>query len=310
MRDGILLIDKPAEHTSFDVIARLRGILHTRKLGHGGTLDPMATGVLPVFIGSATRLCDLLPNENKRYTAHFKLGVTTDSGDITGRVTRCCPADLPEAAVREALKAFRGPILQLPPMVSAVKVGGKRLYDLARRGIEVERKPRPVTLHTLELLAYDPERAEGVLDIACSKGTYIRTLVSDLGEKLGVGGTLTALRRTEACGFQLADCLTLETVIQLRDQNELDAKIRPVAEVFRELPQVRLNAHCTRLYCNGVRLRIEQADARLAPLADSGRMVAVSGADGRFLGVATVMTTETGIQLGSKKLFLERRETV
>ena len=308
MKDGILLIDKPPAHTSFDVIARLRGILKTKKLGHGGTLDPMATGVLPVFVGKATRLCDLMPNENKRYTATFRLGMTTDSGDITGKVIAQTEGVRSEAEIQQVLARFLGPIEQLPPMVSAVKVGGVRLYDLARRGVEVERKPRPVTIHRLALDSYDPEKREGVLDVACSKGTYIRTLICDIGEALGVGGTLTALRRTEACGFSLDGCLTLDEVIALRDRGELEEKILPTERVFEDCPQVVLSSRHTELYIHGVRLRIEQADASLRPMADSGHLIAVYGSDRTFLGVATVVTAEEGVELRSKKLFYERRD--
>ena len=183
--NGILCINKPEGFTSFDVIAKLRGILKTKKLGHAGTLDPMATGVLPVFAGFATKACDILPDSDKSYIAGFRLGVTTDTQDRTGTILHQRPANhLTAEMIEQALPAFRGEILQLPPMYSAVSVNGQRLYELARKGIEVERTPRPITIYRLELLRYDPASQEGEMEISCSKGTYIRTILHDLGETL------------------------------------------------------------------------------------------------------------------------------
>ena len=207
---GILCINKPQDFTSFDVIAKLRGISGTRKIGHSGTLDPMATGVLPIFFGSAAKACDLLPNSDKRYTAGVRFGLTSDTQDIWGSITGENPAPLSREDLEAALPRFTGTISQLPPMYSAVQVNGQRLYDLARKGVEVERTPREITIYKLDLLSYDPEKREALLDVSCSKGTYIRTLCHDLGQFLGMGAVMSSLIRTEAAGFTLSDCVTLE----------------------------------------------------------------------------------------------------
>ncbi|MCM1480872.1 MAG: tRNA pseudouridine(55) synthase TruB, partial [Muribaculaceae bacterium] len=185
---GVICVNKPAGFTSFDVIAKMRGILKMKRLGHGGTLDPMATGVLPVFAGRAAKACDILPDSGKTYEAGFRFGVTTDTQDVTGTVTKERKADVTAEQLETVLENFRGEIMQIPPMYSAVSVGGKRLYDLARKGIEVERTARPVTIYTLELLEFNEGGQCGVLKISCSKGTYVRTLINDIGEALGSGG--------------------------------------------------------------------------------------------------------------------------
>ena len=208
--DGIIIMDKPQGFTSFDMVAKMRGMLGTRKVGHAGTLDPMATGVLPIFVGRATKCCDLLPDQDKSYTATFELGYTTDTLDATGKLLSKQPVTAGEEQVRAVLERFRGPISQLPPMYSAISIGGKRLYDLARQGSEVERERRPVTIHSLELTAAQPQENRYTIEVNCSKGTYIRTLCADIGEALGCGATMTALRRTCAAGFSLEDALTLE----------------------------------------------------------------------------------------------------
>ena len=202
--DGIIILDKPEDFTSFDMVAKMRRLLGTRKVGHAGTLDPMATGVLPIFVGRATKCCDILPNQNKRYTAAFQLGYTTDTLDATGRVLTRTEVSATKEDVEKALESFRGEIMQLPPMYSAIQINGKRLYDLARQGIEIEREKRPVTIMELNLLSADDTQHIYQIDVACSKGTYIRTLCADIGEALGCGATMTALRRTEAAGFSLS----------------------------------------------------------------------------------------------------------
>ena len=191
-QNGILCIDKPEGFTSFDVVAKLRGIARERRVGHAGTLDPMATGVLPLFFGRATKACDILPRQDKRYLADFRLGVTTDTQDETGRVL--CerdPSGVSEADVRKAAARFTGEIMQVPPMYSALRVEGKRLYELARQGVEVERKARPVTIHSLDFVSWDGASHTCRIDVHCSKGTYIRTLVADIGEALGCGAVMT-----------------------------------------------------------------------------------------------------------------------
>ena len=296
---GILCVNKPQEFTSFDVIAKLRGMTRTRKLGHSGTLDPMATGVLPVFFGNATKACDLVPRSDKRYRAGIRFGLATDTQDIWGRPLRKDPSPVPRVALEAALSAFRGEISQLPPMYSAVQINGQRLYDLARRGIEVERPPRTVTIHSLELLAYDESAREAAIDVHCSKGTYIRTLCHDLGEALGCGAVMTSLTRTEAAGFTLADCRTFAEIEELLAEGTFAEALLPVAQLFRELPPVHLSPVQTRMFENGVRL-----DLNRVRYEDSGEIHAVYGPTGEFLGLADCRK-ETA-ELVMRKLFIQR----
>ena len=283
--DGIIIMDKPEDFTSFDMVAKLRRLLGTRKVGHAGTLDPMATGVLPIFVGRATKCCDILPDQNKRYTATFELGYTTDTLDATGRVLTRTPVQAGKAQVQAALEQFRGEIMQLPPMYSAIQINGRRLYDLARQGIEIEREKRPITIHHLELLEADEQENRYVIDVACSKGTYIRTLCADIGEALGCGATMTALRRTQAAGFSLADSLTLEQAEQLAEQGKLTERLLPVETVFESLPKLILCAAQERMYRNGVRLDLSRLDGMPA-LGNWVGDIRICGEDGTFLGVS------------------------
>lgn len=252
---GVLPIDKPAGYTSFDVIAVLRGLLHEKKLGHTGTLDPMATGVLPVLIGKATSAADILPIDEKSYRADFILGKTTDTQDITGTVLSQSDSPVSEAELSEKLPQFRGVISQLPPMYSAVSVGGKRLYELARKGVSVERTPREVTIFGLTLEAYNESERTGTLLISCSKGTYIRTLINDLGDALGTGGCMTALRRISSQGFRICDCVPLEELRACDNAIETATeRIIPTDKLFECYPQLNLSEKQTKMYKNGVRL--------------------------------------------------------
>ena len=283
--DGIIIMDKPEDFTSFDIVAKLRRLLGTRKVGHAGTLDPMATGVLPIFVGRATKCCDILPDQNKRYTATFELGYTTDTLDATGRVLTRTPVQAGKAQVQAALEQFRGEIMQLPPMYSAIQINGRRLYDLARQGIEIEREKRPITIHHLELLEADEQENRYVIDVACSKGTYIRTLCADIGEALACGATMTALRRTQAAGFSLADSLTLEQAEQLAEQGKLTEHLLQVETVFESLPKIVLCAAQERMYRNGVRLDLARLDGMPA-LGNWAGDIRICGEDGTFLGVS------------------------
>ncbi|MBC8545869.1 tRNA pseudouridine(55) synthase TruB [Clostridiaceae bacterium NSJ-31] len=278
---GILLINKPAGFTSFDVVAKLRGISKTRRIGHAGTLDPMATGVLPLLFGAATKACDRLPNTDKRYRAELRLGITTDTQDITGTVLSRNEVHASARDVERALARFRGEIMQVPPMYSAVQVGGRRLYDIAREGGTVERAARPVTIHRLELLEADGREHVYTIDVSCSKGTYIRTLCHDLGQELGCGATLTGLCRTEAAGFGLEQCLTLEQAQRMADAGEFERALLPVSTLFAGMQRVTLDERRARLFCNGVRLDL--ARNRL-PALEGG--YAVYGPGNRFLGLA------------------------
>ena len=280
--NGILLIDKPKGFTSFDVVAKMRGIAHTRKIGHSGTLDPMATGVLPLLIGNATKACDILPNEDKAYRAGFALGKITDTEDISGTVLQTSDIRCTKSQVEAVLTRFTGDIMQVPPMYSAVSVGGKRLYELARKGIEIERQARPVTVYQLTLEDFDEASQTGTLYIHCGKGTYVRTICHDIGQALGCGAIMTSLRRTMAAGFDEGQCITLEEASRLSECGELESRLLPVEQVFLCHPLLALNERQLRLYKNGVKLRFEQ----LGLSADSPEIYRVQDADGSFLGLA------------------------
>lgn len=280
---GVLCIDKPQHFTSFDVVAKLRGITHTRKIGHAGTLDPMATGLLPVFFGAATKACDILPIQNKRYMAQFTLGITSDTEDIWGTLTRS-GAKLPDReTILSVLPRFRGDILQVPPMYSALSVGGKRLYELARQGVTIERQARKITIYQLELLDYDPDTGVGTLDVRCSKGTYIRTLCADIGAALGTGCVMSGLQRTEAAGFSLSDAITLEQAAELMEKGQLSEKLLSAEQLFSPYPALKLNEIQTRMFNNGVRLDLNRIPA--AKGLDCETPWRVLDSDGTFLGL-------------------------
>jgi len=220
---GILIIDKPADWTSFDVVAKLRGALGVRKIGHGGTLDPMATGVLPVFVGREyTKRVSLGDFAEKEYVAGLRLGVTTDTQDTTGTVLREIPTSVTREELTLALQSFRGEQSQIPPMYSAVKIGGKRLYEIARRGGEVEREPRKITVFDAEIL--EGADADWLVRFVVSKGTYIRTLCADLGEKLGFGGVMSSLRRTRVGDYRVEDAIKISEAVELAQSGEIIGK--------------------------------------------------------------------------------------
>ena len=245
--NGVLVVDKPAGMTSHDVVDRVRKALGTRKVGHAGTLDPDATGVLVVGVGAATRLLDYAKDAPKRYTAVARFGTTTTTQDASGEVVETRPVDLDEPGLEAALERFRGPIEQVPPMVSAVKIGGERLYKKARRGEEVERPARTVTVHALELVAFSDDTA--TLDVVCSAGTYIRTLVHDLGQVLGCGAHLASLRRTEAAGFNEGDAIELDDVAE--------KNLRPLSDAVRTMHQAFIDDTAALLVKDGRKLPLE-----------------------------------------------------
>jgi len=280
--NGILCVNKPQDFTSFDVVAKLRGILQMKRLGHGGTLDPMATGVLPVFVGNATKACDIMPDNNKSYRAGFRFGAVSDTQDIWGEVTERSDMSVEREAIEAVIPEFTGKIMQLPPMYSAVQVGGKRLYDLARQGIEVERQAREIEVTALVLEEYDSNTREGVMSIACGKGTYIRTIISDIGERLGCGGIMTSLVRTSSGGFGLDDCFTLEEIQKAKDEDRLEELILPIERVFEKLPKLRLGEAQTRMYRNGVKLDL----SKLRGIREGEECYGVYGFDGGFIGTA------------------------
>ena len=244
--NGIVIIDKPAEWTSQDVTARLRRVFGTRRIGHGGTLDPMATGVLPVFVGRATRGVEFFEHAEKTYETELLLGVTTDTEDTTGTVLSRREVSVTQVQLDEVLERFRGEIMQIPPMYSALKVNGQKLCDLARKGRQVERQPRPVTIHELTLLSREGDTLR--LRVRCSKGTYIRTLCADIGEALGCGGCMQALRRTQAGEYTIAEAVPLQ---QLLEGAEPEAYLRDVDTMFRGYPAVKLTANQEKRCRNG-----------------------------------------------------------
>ena len=233
--NGIVIVDKPQGWTSQDVTARLRRVFNTRRIGHGGTLDPMATGVLPVFVGRATRGVEFFEHAEKTYETGLRLGITTDTEDISGTVLTEREVFVTDAMLEEVLKQFRGEIMQVPPMYSALKINGQKLVDLARKGKTVERKPRPITIHELTLLGME---ADGIrLRVRCSKGTYIRTLCKDIGEALGCGGCMAALRRVSAGEYTIGEAVPLQTLL---DSENPEQYLRPVDSMFRGFPAVKL----------------------------------------------------------------------
>ena len=300
--NGVIVIDKPADFTSFDVIAVVRRLTGQRKAGHTGTLDPNATGVLPVLLGAATKAQDRIPNHDKSYLADFQLGKTTDTLDIWGTVTSETPGSVTEDELLSLLPRFRGEIMQVPPMYSALKKDGQRLYDLARKGVEVEREARPVTVYRLELVSFNNETQTGELAVSCSKGTYVRTLIDDIGQALGVGAVMTALRRTEACGFTLSDCVTLDRLRQLCGEGVADSVLLPTDSLFAVYPKLTVSdAQATR-FSNGGALDLSRT--ALKNTADDGAICRVYAESGRFIGLGRVCTDENLLKI--EKLFIEK----
>lgn len=294
--NGVLCINKPQEYTSFDVIARIRGMSKTKRVGHSGTLDPMATGVLLIFLGQATKACDMLPDDDKAYEASFELGLRSDTLDCWGTVTPGEKQRVTAAEVEAVLPQFRGDITQIPPMYSAVRINGQRLYDIARQGREVEREPRAVTVMELTLSSFDEESGRGTLTIRCSKGTYVRTIISDIGEALGCGAIMTGLIRTQASGFTLGDCITLEQAQQFTADGTLEQQLRPVDTLFSHLPKIRLNEVQTEKFQNGVRLDLNRVRHKKVDTLHR-----VYGHTGLFLGLASLDHSDESLRI--EKMF-------
>ena len=291
---GILVVDKPAGWTSFDVVAKMRGVLGTRKLGHSGTLDPMATGVLPLFCGGASKAVDLQLDHDKTYRATLRLGARTDTGDITGAVLETRPVTAGEAELLAALPRFVGPQMQLPPMYSAVKVNGQPLYKAARQGLTVERKARPITIYAIDYEG-SPAPGEYTLTVRCSKGTYIRTLLEDIAAGIGQLGAMSALRRTQAGLFGEADAHSLEEILAAKaaGPEALAGLLLPVERVFEPLPLLAVDGPtAARLYNGCPTSRYPAADGRYR----------VRDEEGQFLGLANIR----GGVLRVEKLLIER----
>lgn len=283
--NGIVIVDKPQGWTSQDVTARLRRVFGTRRIGHGGTLDPMATGVLPVFVGRATRAVEFFEHAEKTYETVLLLGKKTDTQDVTGTVLEERAVDVTESQVEEVLTRFRGEIMQVPPMYSALKVNGQKLYELARKGKQVERQPRPVTVYELTVLSFENNRLS--LRVRCSKGTYIRTLCEDIGEALGCLGCMEALRRTQAGEYRLEDAVALEDLLE---SSTPESCLRGMDTMFAQYPAVKLTANQEKRCRNG--------NSFTRPMPDG--IYRAYGENGEFLMLAKV---EDGVMSTIKSFF-------
>lgn len=280
--DGILNIYKEKDFTSHDVVAKLRGILHMKKIGHTGTLDPQATGVLPVCLGKATKACDMMTEKSKVYEAVLLLGVTTDTEDMTGQVLETSPVTCSEKEAKEAIGSFLGSYEQIPPMYSAIKVNGKKLYELAREGKTIERTPRPVTLYELTILNMDLPRIR--LRITCSKGTYIRSLCRDIGAKLGCGGCMEELVRTRVGHFQIENALTLNQIKAYAKQERISEILEPVDRIFASCPAVFASKQDRKLVINGNPLP-EKHISLSQDMKKSGQWIRLYDDEKQFVGI-------------------------
>ena len=293
---GVLPVYKPGGWTSFDVVAKIRSITGIKKIGHGGTLDPMASGVLPVFVGRAARACDIMPDNRKSYIAGLRFGESTDTLDPTGTVTGTSEVRVTKEELSAVLHEFIGKQMQVPPMYSAIKVNGKKLYEYAREGKRVELEPRAIYIDDISLRSFDEKKQAGIIGIDCRKGTYVRALIRDIAERLGTVGLMTDLERTFSGGFSLDDCYTLAEITEAENEGELSHILIQTDRIFELYEKIKLGAHETRLYKNGVRLRAEQ----VGRAADEA-VYRVYGFDGEFLGLGRFFFG----QFGSYKNFFE-----
>lgn len=292
---GFIFLDKEEGITSFIAAAKMRRIFSEKKAGHTGTLDPMATGVLPIALGGATRFIELIPSHDKAYRATFILGKTTDTLDITGTVLSEKEVTAKKADVEKALQKFRGEITQLPPMYSAIKKNGVRLYELARQGIEIERESRKVTIYSLELVSSDEGKNEYVIDVECSSGTYIRSLISDIGEELLCGAVMTSLRRTKANGVSIEKCHTAEQLQKLKDEGRLSEALTRVDE-FLSYPKLKVSAPQAKRFSNGGALDTNRFGGKKEP----GLYLVYSPED-EFLGIGEIDSEIT--ELSPKRVY-------
>lgn len=292
---GFIFLDKEEGITSFIAAAKMRRIFSEKKAGHTGTLDPMATGVLPIALGGATRFIELIPSHDKAYRATFILGKTTDTLDITGAVLSENEVKAKKEDVEKALQKFRGEIMQLPPMYSAIKKNGVRLYELARQGIEIERESRKVTIYSLELVSSDEGKNEYVIDVECSSGTYIRSLISDIGEELLCGAVMTSLRRTKANGVSIEKCHTAEQLQKLKDEGRLSEALTRVDE-FLSYPRLKVSAPQAKRFSNGGALDTNRFGGKKEP----GLYLVYSPED-EFLGIGEIDSEIT--ELSPKRVY-------
>ena len=287
--NGLLLIDKGPDWTSNDVVVKLRGVLHERRIGHAGTLDPMATGLLVVLVGRATRAAQYAEAQHKHYRARLRLGLTTDTQDIWGRTLGEQRADIPEERLVDTLKGFTGEISQIPPMFSAIKVNGRKLYDIARRSGEIEREPRPITVESLSLLGREGD--DWLLDIRCSKGTYVRTLCHDIGQALGCGGCMSGLRRLESGTLSVEAACTISEVEAAADKEGL---LIPTDHLFTDRPRLTVRGRAEQKLRCGNDLKTESSDGEYRVYAESGEFLALCRAeDGRLSTVKSFFEVAT-----------------
>ena len=295
--NGFVYVDKPEGITSFVASAKVRRLFGIKKAGHTGTLDPMATGVLPIAVGHATRFIELIPSHDKAYTAKFILGKTTDTLDITGKVTEEYEVSSTKEDVESILADFRGEIQQIPPMYSAIKKDGVRLYDLARQGIEIERESRKVTIYSLELLGYCEATSEYEISCECSSGTYIRTLIADIGEKLGCGATMTSLRRTKANGVTIDKCYTFDELLKLSDEGNIENALESVDSLV-VYDKIKVTAAQAKRFSNGGELDCSRFGGKKEP-----GLYNVYSQEGDFLGIGEI--DENITQLSVKRVYVK-----
>lgn len=284
--NGILLVDKPRDFTSFDVVAVIRKLTNQKKIGHTGTLDPMATGVLPILLGTATKAQSILPETDKKYLASFQLGITTNTQDICGEIIDKKEFCVSREQLSEAIKKFCGKISQIPPMFSAVKKNGVRLYALARKGIEVEREPRTVEIKKIELIDFNQNTGIAQISALCSKGTYIRTLCNDIGTSLGCGATMTSLQRTFACGFFINQTLSLENIKNLALNHNIQDFLIPTEKLFSCYPSINISKLQSIRFLNGGSLSLDRIN--LDNSQKNGQKFRIYSKDAEFLGIGTI----------------------
>ena len=294
--NGIIVVNKPQDFTSFDVVAVMRRLCRQRKIGHTGTLDPMATGVLPLLLGNAAKAQDILPDSDKAYVAGFKLGIASDTLDIWGTIQSEKEVNASYKEIQSLIPKYKGDIMQIPPMYSAVKKDGVRLYDLARQGIEVERQPRQVNVSELKLLDYDEETFKGQLYISCSKGTYIRTIIDDIGQDLCCGAVMTSLVRTRACGFSLEDAISLDEIREITKEGEqpenIVDRVHSSESLFLSYRGITVSEKQALRFANGNPIDI--ARTQIKNSAANGEIIRVSGRDNIFIGLGKA-DTEKGL---------------
>lgn len=303
MIHGVLNINKEKGYTSHDVVAKLRGIVGQKKIGHTGTLDPDATGVLPVCLGKATKLCDMLTDKSKTYETVMILGKTTDTQDISGTVLAEPPVEgIDSEMVKACIMSFVGDYMQVPPMYSALKVNGKKLYELARQGIEVERKARPVIIYEIRILEINLPRVR--MEVSCSKGTYIRTLCHDIGEKLGCGACMEELIRTKVSNFHIADSLTLAQVQELKEAGRLDEVLIPIDKMFSDYEAVTMKEEFSAIVYNGNMFQPKHICEKIELI--DGKSVRVYDTNGRFIAIYTYEQNRKMFRI--EKMFFDKNE--